>query len=359
MQIIYTRSTRDRQRWPGRSPILFARSLQVSPAKRNKGRMGAVQNLFLLPDLPQYLRRTVICLQLTGRLHAFCARKPREGDEPLMVRLAKGEARLLTRRDVANLLLMLHHDPALDVGACVSALLATAMDLVLRFRLYERAPWTLCELRAAFGKDRVNACLAFLSAERRDLDEGLGYPLQQFARGLGSEALALNFLLSEDVQTMLQKWLEATDGSSLPVERLHAETKRNEQSRLLHVAVASRNQNTRVVHRMRERAIAELDEAEADLKRAKKTGIYAIAWERSAEHVGTGPCVGGPERQRLHALEENQRQLGALGELGTTAAGRAYVADHREELKAERTRRLNVAKTRLKGIKKSFFAVDA
>ena len=62
---------------------------KVSPQKKNKGRMASVHRFWALPGTEQYLKRTSLCLQITGMVHACCARK--DGDkEPLLVRLCKG-----------------------------------------------------------------------------------------------------------------------------------------------------------------------------------------------------------------------------------------------------------------------------
>ena len=76
----------------GRSEMI--KLANANPQKKMAGRMGWVQKLYETPGTSQYLRRTALCLQITGHLHTFCANLERkEGEAPLLARLAQGHGR--------------------------------------------------------------------------------------------------------------------------------------------------------------------------------------------------------------------------------------------------------------------------
>ena len=61
-------------------------------------------------------------------------------EEPLLVRLARGYVPEVVSSDLAQLVGGLRCDPDLDCGACLSVLLAVALDLVARFQGYTFYP---------------------------------------------------------------------------------------------------------------------------------------------------------------------------------------------------------------------------
>ena len=262
-----------------------------------------------LGDTPQYLRRTALALQLTAHMHHLCGQLDAPGD-PLLVRLAQGKLGGTISGDLARLFGLLHLDSGLDVGACFSVLLSTAMDLVLRFKHYESYPFALCFLCGRFNDSFRLACLDFLRCAETALDAGFALPLQRMAFAAGpSERERVAYLLSEPVQKAIELAFIASASSSLPVERKIAQTKRNEAPRLWHVSVASRNQILRQFLRERDELKADLAACERELKIAMRTNIRSLAWQQRKDLQPRGVAA---RRQQQGAL--GQRQQGALGE---------------------------------------------
>ena len=90
------------------------------------------------PDTGQLLRRTCLSLQVVAHVNALCAQL-RQG-EPLLVRISKGAVQQAVVQDCARLLGLLHLDPALDVVEAVTLLLATSVEVAVRFRQYSAWP---------------------------------------------------------------------------------------------------------------------------------------------------------------------------------------------------------------------------
>ena len=88
-------------------------------------------------------------------------------------------------------------------------------------------------------KNYLVAAMDFLDVAAEELDVGLSLPLQQQARSAGDTTAAVAWLASESTQQTLATFFEATIASTLEVERRHAQAKRNEGSRLAHVAIAT------------------------------------------------------------------------------------------------------------------------
>ena len=211
--------------------------------EKSRKRVVKVQTFMRSEDTPQHLRRTVLCLQLTDHATSVCSQLCDKG-EPLLVRLSKGIVQRTACSDLGRVLGLLHLDPSLDAGACVASLLATAAELVLRFRQYKAWPFLAWQLTQRFNRDSyIGACLDFLQLEEISLDTGFGLPLRQMAHRAGdSDVERVAWLVSDPVQRALVLVFEASVASSLPVERAFAETKRSEAPRLCHVATAGRNQ---------------------------------------------------------------------------------------------------------------------
>jgi hypothetical protein len=91
---------------------------------------------------------------------------------------------------------------------------------------------------SAWNEHHGMACLEFLHAKEEDLDVGFGVPLQQEALHQRTETQALRWLQSPRLQDMLKQVWRGSSATNLPVERKHVETKRNEKSRLCHLAAA-------------------------------------------------------------------------------------------------------------------------
>ena len=105
------------------------------PRDKSRKRVQKVHAFLKSADTPQYLRRTVLCLQLTDHTTAVCSQLCDKG-EPLLVRLSKGAIEKKASDDLGRMLGELHLDPSLDAGACVASLLVTFAEIVLRLRVY-------------------------------------------------------------------------------------------------------------------------------------------------------------------------------------------------------------------------------
>jgi len=316
---------------------------KANPQAKMSKRMGWVTKLYQTPGISQYLRRTCLCLQITGHLHNACAKADDRSDEeqPLLARLAQGRGRRVLRVAFAKAINCMHLDKDLDVGAAGSALLATVLDSVLRFAFFEAWPFLSCMLCMKYNDDYMDACMAFLHMSHTDLDVGFGQVLQRIALDQGTEAWALNWLLSPTVQDTIVHVFESGAASSLPVERKHTETKHYEMSRLVHLAVAARNQLHRTVLRLQADWAQERDAAETELASARHTNIWALAWKQqpALADVGVVTRFGEPEgqpdpgaRRQQDAPETPQQRF------------RTFARENRAELEAARTQRIQAAK---------------
>ena len=330
---------------------------KANPQAKMSKRMEWVTKLYQTPGITQYLRRTCLCLQVTGHLHNACAKEfdASEDEHALLVRMAQGRGRRVLRVEFAKAIKCMRLDKDLDVGAAISALLATVLDSVLRFAFFEAWPFLSCMLCMKYNDDYMDACMAFLHMSPTDLDVGFGQVLQRIALDQGTEASALNWLLSPTVQDTIVHVLENGAVSSLPVERKHTETKRFEQSRLVHLAVAARNQLHRQALRLQSAWAKERDAAVTELALAKRSNKWAIAFKQqpALADIGVPTRFGEPEgqqdapeapQQRQPDAPEPQQQRQHLAPETVRQRVRAFVMEHGAELEAARTKRIQDAK---------------
>lgn len=118
----------------------------VKPRQENQKRLRRVSQFFAHVEAPQLLRRASLVLQLVGAVEAVASSKPNDGELPLAVSLAKGDWHDLVVERLQRLIGSIWKDPALAVGPAFSALLATAVDLILRLNVYRRYPFRMCLL---------------------------------------------------------------------------------------------------------------------------------------------------------------------------------------------------------------------
>ena len=100
---------------------------------------------------------------------------------------------------------------------------------------------------------------------------------------------------SDDVQALLFNLAYTVFATNLPAERGLATVKRNEASKLLHVARASCNMIHRRFLRKRDAAVARLEAAENADKRARKMRPNVLALARHSEWMPRGVRVTDPE----------------------------------------------------------------
>jgi len=181
----------------------------------------------------------------------------------------------------------MHLDKNLAAAECFTLLLGVSVELSVRFRHYEEYPYKAFTLCKKFNAGYIPACVDFLATSSQLLDAGFGLPLKKLAERAGqTEVERLQFLLSAPVQEALDVAFSSGEASSLPVERKHAVTKRNEAPRLCHVSTAGGNQIIRAEHRERERLLSIAEAPSALFHKAAKLRITSLAWERLPSHVG-------------------------------------------------------------------------
>ena len=241
-------------------------------------RMVKVRTFLKSSHLPQYLRRTSLCLELVDHAMSLCSQLPGDGD-PVLVRLSKGVVDQKLTEDLVRVLCALHLDPGLDATSAVPALLGTAMDVWLRFSQYQAWPYSVWKLTKKHNPDNyVGACLDFMHMKDDDLDMGFSVPLKSMAIRAGNTDMErLPWLLSDQVQNSLLLVLSASAASSLPIERAFAEVKRSEAPRLCHVATAGRNQVLRQHLRQREDLLKQGSQAAALLRRSARLRLTSLA----------------------------------------------------------------------------------
>ena len=113
--------------------------------------------------------------------------------------------------------------------------------LILRFRQYQSYPTKLCFLCRKHNNLWENAIVEFLTTPASELDVGYSARLFAEAWSKGSEAAAMDYLMSEEIQAELEAIFVAGQATSLDVERKHASDKRNEANKVITVGRASRN----------------------------------------------------------------------------------------------------------------------
>ena len=202
----------------------------------------------------------------------------------------------------------------------------------------------------------MGACYDFLSVADEKLDTGLSKPLRDRALAAGSERKSLEFLCSDPVQDALKLCFLATMISSLPVERRHAELKRWETSRLVHVATASRNALLNRFLRQRTTASELLAAARKEVERLNRMGISQLALEHRPDLKPEGrafaPAAAGAEAaaagaRGIKVRRHDKRAAGticAVSEKRRAEALNAYKTSCQAELKDELAARRSTAK---------------
>ena len=132
--------------------------------ERSRKRVQKVLAFYSDVDTPQYLRRTVLSLQLLPHIQTICGQLCGQA-EPLLVRLAKRSPSKTLSSDFARIIGAFHLDPDLDVSAALALLLAVAMEVAIRFREYSQWPYLAYTLSSKYNPDGyISACVDFLWA---------------------------------------------------------------------------------------------------------------------------------------------------------------------------------------------------
>ena len=263
----------------GMVPKCF-RVLSTKPREENKKRIALVQGFFAHPEASQVLRRSSLILQLTGGVEALTATTPRAGEDPVLVSLVKGAVDDVVTTRLQRLFGAVHRDLVLDWGAAAGVLLATAADIVVRFRCFRSYPFKLARMcRVWFPVFWYHDAFQFLHEEEHNLDIGVGLQLQRPAWAKGSETLALSWLASASVQRFVEQLCEEALSTSLPVERRFGEVKQWERSRSTNIATASRNMIMVRFAKQREQLANAAAAAVSKLRRARMTKTTSLKWQ--------------------------------------------------------------------------------
>ena len=85
-------------------------------------------------------------MQMTGQVEKLMAAKPRSNTPPPVVGLAKGDVHAVVEEKTSYLLDALPSDPNLELGPAATALVACAVDMLLRLDSMQRWPTFICLL---------------------------------------------------------------------------------------------------------------------------------------------------------------------------------------------------------------------
>ena len=317
----------------------------MKPRQENQKRIRAVESFFKHAEAPQTLRRTCLAFQLTGGVEAMASANPATGDTPVVVRLVRGEATtLLEGRCQDMFAAMATCDPLLDIAPAVSVLLSTAMDMRLRIKVFIDYPIALCRLsKRFFPYAYLSSAREFLRTPVEKLDVCVGAQLQAMAWRKGSELVACKWLLSNQVQDLLDGICLVAMANSLPVERRHSEVKKWEASKLTHIAAASRNAIAMRFLRWRGEQCLLVDAKQKELRRSVRTNLQSLAW-KEVENRPVGLRRAGSGVSQTEAAVDDS----------AGAAMSAFIAENRPTLEARKNEMVIRADSELQSLLASF-----
>eukprot|EP00959_Pyramimonas_sp_CCMP1952_P170163 3555077-Pyramimonas_sp.AAC.1 len=149
------------------------------------------------------LKRACLNLRLTKVANVTCSKKPKPGDDPVLVQIGRGRVQAQVTTELCDVLANLHHDASLDLTDTVLSLLSTTVHVCLRFGDYNVFNY-LWEMTLKYNPDEcVNACGVFLRTPASKLDGGYGVLLQLEALQYPTLPEQLDFLLGDSVQEEL------------------------------------------------------------------------------------------------------------------------------------------------------------
>ena len=258
--------------------------------------------------------------QVIGPVMDLASKKHDSGEMPVLVRLAKGQAHDLIRRQVLAVLGAMHRDSGLDHGSATSCIVSTAVNLSARFGDYLLFPFKLALCVAVWNPDFEKHIRAILDTPEEFLDVGFALQVQRKAKLTGD---GFAYLASPSVQRALRGVWEASGANSLDAERKHVKVKRNETSHTTHVGVAPRNVILRDYERERSLHCNMLKRREKEHQKAAKTNTMSLARQRVPWLCPMPRCRSNPGGFLGCAPAED------------AAALNAWLAEHRAELDTE------------------------
>ena len=253
---------------------------KVRPREDNSKRIKVVTKFFTDPEAKQVMRRTCLNFQLTGGLEALSATNPKQGETPPVVKFSRGEGHMLVSNRLQRLFGVLSNDPLLETGPAITSLLATAMDLILRFNKLLEFPSALCGLcRRWFPATYLHSIKDFVNMDAARLDVGLGLQLRGIATNGRNETQAIGWMTSEDVQIFLEQTCQSLLTHSLAVEREAAHVKQWESSKVSHVSTASLNNICVRFSKVREAKASAIEAARTKMRKLRRSTWTSMAWK--------------------------------------------------------------------------------
>ena len=202
--------------------------VKATARERTQARIEKVRTFFGKPLASQVLRRASLVLQLTSAVEAYISKEPNpdKGEPPKLVELLKLKAHVIVDEKLQHLLENLCTYPDLDQLAAVTALLATAVDLVARLNVYLKNTYGFARMcKQWFPMSHQHYITLFLKEADENLDVGFSLPLQKIALARGGEQEQRAFMLSDEVQDLLEDAANSLFSHSLSAERMAATVK--------------------------------------------------------------------------------------------------------------------------------------
>ena len=154
----------------------------------------------------------------------------------------------------------------------------------------------------------------FLAEADDKLDVGFSLPLQKIALARGNEHEQREFMLSDEVQNLLEDAATAQFSHSLSAERMAATVKKREGRHIALLGNVSRDLLCRKFNIWRENKCQLLEEAAQRLKKAKRSSWNAMAWELDYNNAPLG-------HQYTHATAPKPRVIAATGNTEPASGG--------------------------------------
>ena len=187
----------------------------AQPQPENAKRIQRVQAFFASADSMQQLKRAVLGLRISQIAVSLSGLK-KQDDIPLLVRFGKKEVQRRGCEELRKIILLLDEDMDLRRTDAIVHLLVTTIQLFLRFAPYQDYPMAGWQLTAKYNEDSYLLKIEeFLQMDASALDTGFFLPLRNDAQKQGNYSDQINFMLSQEVQTLLTQFIEAAPGSSL------------------------------------------------------------------------------------------------------------------------------------------------
>lgn len=300
--------------------------------ENNQRRLKSFHAWFSNEDSEGHLRTASLCLQLTTHAVALTAIKSETAanEDPLLVRLGKGEVQDKTMLHFWKLLGLLPLDPVLRLADTLEALLNTQCHLLIRFDKYKEFPTKHFLMSRQFNPDNYVHCIEqFLHTDLNLLDAGYGVPLRNQAWQCGGLAEAMAFLMSDHIQDELVAVFCHGHGTSLEVERKHQAVKRSEKAKVTSVSRASRNCILQRYKLLRNQVVLQNEKQRTKAKKLRHMNFRALGVQKRPD------LVKRPRGRLKWEKDISPEEARSIQHEGNDAAFSAYLADNELELKKE------------------------